>query len=653
MNSFNFERFFLPGKKHLIGEKIKYELTFNINDFDEVYLFAWDNEEDLIKWKNTNISDNEYCEIDFENFFDFFITRNNKRIKFMFLNPNPQINNYESAIHNNTNKIMFFSLHGCKIVIDYFINKLDTDENTKLMLIQVASECDNYDANYFVSHIGEIIELKEKYLKTLKSNEEKFKEDSKTYSPTTLEIEYFDDSRFSLTDKFYDAKLYFFEHSCIVSIGNIKIKAVFDPTKELEFDVFDDSLFSENEDFHYGTSLGIASQIIIEDENGEVNAFDPNEFIITFNTSLKNIELLKAHFDTINSFIPLLQDFFQNKINKLVSILMNEPDIVNLTKNFIDEFPASNFLNPDNILYLESFLLVGTHNLGQNLLLSEIHAKTAENLLGNSQNMESINLYNKILVFRKFIFESIEEKIESISFQIVPSEQIFATYVTICNVTIDYFAEKWKGDYGFYFEDTINKSLDEVLIVYCSLETIIHLNDVTIGCFTYYLIKNEKFDNKNYLLCLNSIHSKVKSILDDKKNDSFIKRLKKSKSKSKKYSIDDIDLMNGIEFENFIAELFSQLGYECEITKATGDQGIDVIALKNETRIGIQAKCYSSTVGNSAIQEVAAGKNHYRLDKVIVITNNYFTESAQKLAQTNSVVLWDRNILKEKIIALF
>jgi HJR/Mrr/RecB family endonuclease len=112
-------------------------------------------------------------------------------------------------------------------------------------------------------------------------------------------------------------------------------------------------------------------------------------------------------------------------------------------------------------------------------------------------------------------------------------------------------------------------------------------------------------------------------------------------------------MMTGQEFEKFIAELFSKMGYEYEITKATGDQGIDVIVSKNGSRIGIQAKCYSGSVGNSAIQEAVAGKNHYRLDKAIVVTNNFFTDAAQQLAQSNSIILWDRNILKEKIDEIF
>lgn len=107
--------------------------------------------------------------------------------------------------------------------------------------------------------------------------------------------------------------------------------------------------------------------------------------------------------------------------------------------------------------------------------------------------------------------------------------------------------------------------------------------------------------------------------------------------------------MDGREFEEFIAQLFRNLGYSTEVTKHSGDQGIDIIAEKNGTKIGIQAKCYSGNVGNSAIQEVATGKNHYRLDKAIVVTNNFFTPAAIELANSNGVILWDRNILKEKL----
>ncbi|MBD7968428.1 restriction endonuclease [Paenibacillus sp. Sa2BVA9] len=107
--------------------------------------------------------------------------------------------------------------------------------------------------------------------------------------------------------------------------------------------------------------------------------------------------------------------------------------------------------------------------------------------------------------------------------------------------------------------------------------------------------------------------------------------------------------MTGYEFEQFVSDLFKKMGYTTQLTKASGDQGIDVIAARQGRKIGIQAKCYSNLVTNKAIQEVSAGIVHYKLDKGIVVTNSHFTNSARELALSNRIILWDRNMLKEKI----
>ena len=106
--------------------------------------------------------------------------------------------------------------------------------------------------------------------------------------------------------------------------------------------------------------------------------------------------------------------------------------------------------------------------------------------------------------------------------------------------------------------------------------------------------------------------------------------------------------MTGAEFEVFIAHLFQKLGYKAEVTKLSGDQGVDVIAERDGIRIGIQAKCYSEPVGNAAVQEVIAGTSFYKLDKGFVVTNSSFTPAAKRLAEEARVALWDKNVLIEK-----
>jgi restriction system protein len=44
-------------------------------------------------------------------------------------------------------------------------------------------------------------------------------------------------------------------------------------------------------------------------------------------------------------------------------------------------------------------------------------------------------------------------------------------------------------------------------------------------------------------------------------------------------------------------------------------------------------------VGNKAVQEVTAAKNHERADYAAVVTNNRYTLPAEQLAATNGVLL--------------
>ena len=116
-----------------------------------------------------------------------------------------------------------------------------------------------------------------------------------------------------------------------------------------------------------------------------------------------------------------------------------------------------------------------------------------------------------------------------------------------------------------------------------------------------------------------------------------------------KYSdLENIDGLTGIEFEEFIADLLKYLGYEyAETTQESGDYGIDVIAIKDDIKYGIQCKNYAQPVGNKAIQEAYSGKTYYNCHVAIVITNSYFTSNAIKQAEKSNVVLWDRSKLEE------
>jgi HJR/Mrr/RecB family endonuclease len=78
-------------------------------------------------------------------------------------------------------------------------------------------------------------------------------------------------------------------------------------------------------------------------------------------------------------------------------------------------------------------------------------------------------------------------------------------------------------------------------------------------------------------------------------------------------------------------------------------KGIDLVAKKDDYVLAIQAKCYTGTVGNHAIMEAVAGTKYYNANQTMVITNSTFTKSAVELAAVNNVILWDRQVLIEKL----
>lgn len=136
--------------------------------------------------------------------------------------------------------------------------------------------------------------------------------------------------------------------------------------------------------------------------------------------------------------------------------------------------------------------------------------------------------------------------------------------------------------------------------------------------------------------------------------NNFLSMFKGIKNRQHSYSAVDrqsnFDRMEGHEFEYFCADLLKKNGYEnVSVTQGSGDQGIDIIAYKDGIKYGIQCKCYTSDIGNKAIQEVFAGKAFYECHVGVVLTNRFFTKPAAELARKNGIILWDRNKLLELI----
>ena len=112
----------------------------------------------------------------------------------------------------------------------------------------------------------------------------------------------------------------------------------------------------------------------------------------------------------------------------------------------------------------------------------------------------------------------------------------------------------------------------------------------------------------------------------------------------------DIDLMEGHDFEYYCAELLKRRGFqELEVTKGSGDYGIDILAERDGVTYAIQCKCYAAPVGVKAVQEAYAGRDYYDRMVGAVLTNQYFTQPAVEAAKKLKILLWDRGYLESMI----
>ena len=105
--------------------------------------------------------------------------------------------------------------------------------------------------------------------------------------------------------------------------------------------------------------------------------------------------------------------------------------------------------------------------------------------------------------------------------------------------------------------------------------------------------------------------------------------------------------MEGHEFECYCADLLKKRGFiDVEVTKGSGDYGVDILAEKDGVTYAIQCKRYASPVGVKAVQEAYAGRDYYDRMVGAVLTNQYFTTPAVEAAKKLKILLWDGGYLE-------
>ncbi len=103
------------------------------------------------------------------------------------------------------------------------------------------------------------------------------------------------------------------------------------------------------------------------------------------------------------------------------------------------------------------------------------------------------------------------------------------------------------------------------------------------------------------------------------------------------------------DFEDFIAQLYKDSGFEVEQTSYSGDYGADIIVRKDEVKTAVQIKRYAkkNIVGVQDINQVLGAKDYYKCDNSAVLTTSSFSKQGENLAgETGTELIAWEGLLK-------
>lgn len=111
-----------------------------------------------------------------------------------------------------------------------------------------------------------------------------------------------------------------------------------------------------------------------------------------------------------------------------------------------------------------------------------------------------------------------------------------------------------------------------------------------------------------------------------------------------------MDELEGHDFEFFCADLLRTQGFmDVEVTRGSGDFGVDILAEKDGITYAVQCKRYNSPVGVEAVLRTYGGLAYYERMVGAVMTNQYFTTPAVEAAKKLRILLWDRGYMDAMI----
>ncbi len=103
------------------------------------------------------------------------------------------------------------------------------------------------------------------------------------------------------------------------------------------------------------------------------------------------------------------------------------------------------------------------------------------------------------------------------------------------------------------------------------------------------------------------------------------------------------------QFEVEVAGWMAELGYQVQVTRITGDEGVDVWAADGVERIAVQCKRWDKPVGPGPVRELRGTLEQHRASRAILVSLMGFTQEAVETAKQLRVELLPATQLLEEV----
>lgn len=96
-------------------------------------------------------------------------------------------------------------------------------------------------------------------------------------------------------------------------------------------------------------------------------------------------------------------------------------------------------------------------------------------------------------------------------------------------------------------------------------------------------------------------------------------------------------------FEEYIAKIYSYMGYQTEVTKGSNDGGKDIVMTKDGAKYVVEVKLYGNydKIGREKIQKLHSAQIVEGADYAIFVTTSSFTDPAIEYARNVGMTLVD------------